>query len=255
VLAATVAHDTNDDAVPAQPFHDVAKRAVVRIRAPRRVFIDSLDVAVTSPTPGSVVRYTVDGSPPEASSPVADGPVRLTHSATIRARAFAPGLDDAFVAEASFARVAPHPPTVPTGTSPGLRCRYVEGQWRELPDLDALPPAREGIVPTVAPPPFARQEYFAVALSGYVRVPADGVYVVSLRSDDTAALDLDGARLIDPADSNGGGDDRREVALAAGLHPITVRYLHRRLAPWVELWIEGPGFAMRPVLPEELLHD
>jgi alpha-mannosidase len=255
VLAATVAHDANDDAVPAQPFHDVAKRAVVRIRAPRRIFIESLDVAVTSPTPHAVVRYTTDGSPPAASSPVADGPVTLTDSATIRARAFAPGLDTSFVAQASFARVKPRAAAPPPSTSPGLRCRYVEGSWRVLPDLDALPPAREGIVPAVAPPPFARPEYFAVELSGYLRVPADGVYVLSLRSDDTAALDLDGGRLIDPADTNGGGDDRREVALAAGLHPMTVRYLHRKLAPWVELWIEGPGFAMRPVGPEELLHD
>jgi len=79
--------------------------------------------------------------------------------------------------------------------------------------------------------------------------------VLSLRSDDTAELDLGGAPLIDAADANGGGDDRREVALAAGLHPISVRYLHRRLAPALQLWIEGPGFAMRPVRQGDLVHE
>jgi alpha-mannosidase len=255
VLAATVAVNPNDDVVTAQRINDVPKRTVVRIRVPRRSFLDSLEVAVTTPTPGTVVRYTIDGSAPTASSPVVGGPITLTRSATIRARAFTPGFNDTFVAEATFTKVSPHEAATSANVSPGLRCQYVEGRWRELPDVDALPPMKEGIVSAVAPPPFARQEYFAVALSGYLSVPADGVYVLSLRSEDTASLEIDGGRLIDPADTNGGGDDRREVALAAGLHPITVRYLHRRLAPKVELWIEGPGFAMRPVRPEELKHD
>ncbi len=255
VLAATVASDARPEASAAQPFRDLSTRTSVSIRSPRRSFLQTLHVTVTSPTPDAVVRYTTDGTAPTTASPMVRGPIALTRSATIRARAFAPGLDDTFVAEAAFTKVSPHGAATPTGVNPGLRCRYVEGKWRELPDIDALPPTREAIVPDIAPPPFARLEQFAVELAGYLRVPADGVYIVSLRSDDTAALVLDGETLIDPADTNGGGDDRREVALVAGLHPIAVRYLHRRLAPLLQLWIEAPDSAMRPVRPGDLLHD
>jgi hypothetical protein len=86
-------------------------------------------------------------------------------------------------------------------------------------------------------------------------VPSAGLYTLSLRYDETAALDLDGETVVDPTATNGGGDDRREVALAAGLHPIAVRFLHRRLVPSLQLWIEGPGFRMRPVRLDELAHD
>ena len=110
-------------------------------------------------------------------------------------------------------------------------------------------------MPEVAVPDFARTEYFALELTGYLRVPSDGLYTLSLRYDDTAALDLDGETLLDPDATNGGGDDRRDVALAAGLHSLSVRFLHRRLAPSLQLWIEGPGFAMRPVRPDELSHE
>ena len=255
VLAATVAADDAFAVGPASPLRDVSARTSVTIRAPRLTFLDSVEVGVTSPNPGATVRYTTDGSVPTAGSPVARGPVRLTRSVTLKARAFAAGLDDSFVAEATFTRVPLRAAASPSRTDPGLRCRYVEGRWRALPDLEELPPAKEAVVPEIAAPAFARQEYFAAVLTGFLRVPADGIYVPSLRSDDTAELDLGGAPLIDAADATGGGDDRRAVALAAGLHPISVRYLHRRLAPALQLWIEGPGFAMRPVRQGDLVHE
>jgi hexosaminidase len=179
----------------------------------------------------------------------------MSESTTVKARAFVSDLDDRFVAAATFTRLVPRPPLAVPNAKPGLVCRYVEGTWRELPDLAALPPAQEGILPEIAVPKFARAEYFALELTGYLRVTSDGLYTLSLRYDDIAALELDGETLISPEAANGGGDDRRDVALAAGLHPMTVRVVHRRLAPWVQLWIEGPGFRMRPVRPEELSHE
>ncbi len=255
ILAATVARNDNDVVVAAQPLFDPARRSVVRIRAPHTVFVDPLRVDFSSPNPHAVVRYTLDGSEPGSGSPVASGPLTLTASTTVKARAFAPGLDDSFVAKASFTRLVPIEPVTGRSVKPGLVCRYVEGTWRELPDVAALPPAREEVVPQVAVPPFARTEYFALELTGYLRVPSAGLYTLSLRYDETAALDLDGETVVDPNATNGGGDDRREVALAAGLHQIAVRFLHRRLVPSLQLWIEGPGFRMRPVRLDELAHD
>ncbi len=255
VLAATVAHNENDAVAAAQPLLDLPRRAAVRIRAPHTVFVDPLAVAISSPNPHAVVRYTLDGSEPGPGSPIVHGSLTLQATTTVRARAFAPGLDDRFVATATFTRLVPSPASAVPKAKAGLACRYVEGSWRELPDLAALRPVREGVVPEATVPAFARSEYFALELNGYLRVPSDGLYTLSLRSDDTAALDLDGEPVIDPDASNGGGDDRRDVALAAGLHRITVRYLHRRLAPALELWIEGPSFRMRRVRTDELAHD
>ena len=254
ILAVTVARSENDAVVPAQPFFDPPRRAAVRIRAPRTSFTDSLRVDVSSPNPYAVVRYTLDGSEPGTGSPVVRGPLTLTATTTVKARAFARGLDDTFVAAATFRQLVPHDAVAAADGKPGLACRYYEGQWKEMPDLASLKPGREETVAEAALPRFVRPEYFALELTGYLRAPADGLYVLSLRSDDLVALDLDGETVIDPADSNGGGDDRREVALKTGLHPFAVRYLHRRGDAALELWMEGPGFAMRPVRGAELAH-
>jgi alpha-mannosidase len=254
ILAATVALNENDDAVAAQPFFDEPKRTAVRIRAPRTVFTDSLRVDVSSPNPYAMVHYTLDGSEPGSGSPVLRGPLTLVATTTLKARAFTPGLDNSFVAEATFKRLVSRSAVAALVAKPGLAGRYYEGQWNEMPDLAALTPVREETVPEVALPLFARPEHFVLVLTGYLRVPSDGVYVLSLRSDDVVGLDLDGETVIDPAASNGGGDDRREVALKAGLHPLAVRYLHRRGDAALELWMEGPGFRMRPVRAAELAH-
>jgi alpha-mannosidase len=255
ILAATVARSDNDAVVAAQRFFDPPQRTAVRIRAPHTSFTDSLRVEVSSPNPYAVVHYTLDGSEPSAGSPIVAGPLTLTATTTVKARAFAPGLDNSFTAAATFRQLTLHPAVTAPDAKPGLACRYYEGQWRELPDVAALKPARDTTLAEVLAPAFTRPEYFVLTLSGYWRVPSDGLYLLSLRSDDVAALDLDGDRLIDPASANGGGDDRRELALKAGLHPLSLRYLHRRGDAALELWIQGPGFAMRPIRQDELLHD
>jgi hypothetical protein len=59
-------------------------------------------VIISHPDPAVVVRYTLDGGPPGPSSPVCDGPLRLSASATVRARAFKPGHTESIVAQDTF---------------------------------------------------------------------------------------------------------------------------------------------------------
>jgi uncharacterized repeat protein (TIGR03806 family) len=52
--------------------------------------------------PGAVIRYTLDGSKPTSSDPVYGPEIRLTNSATIRARAFKPGYTRSITAQETF---------------------------------------------------------------------------------------------------------------------------------------------------------
>jgi len=254
LLAATAVRGGGGEAVPVQPLTEQPDRPAVLIRAPRAVFVGSTSVELSSPVPHAVVRYTLDGSEPGPDSPVATGPVTLTETTTLSARAFGGASPDGYLARATFTRLEPRPAVAVDNLKHGLECRYFEGEWRKLPDFGGLRPIQVGVVPEVGTPPFARAEHFALELEGYVRVPADGLYELSLRSDDGSALELGGERVVDSDGVHGAGDDRAEVALAAGLHPIRVTYFQARGDRALELWVEGPGFAMRPVRPEELVH-
>lgn len=56
-----------------------------------RTFIDDFDVEITAENPNAVIRYTTDGSLPDEGSIEYSGPIRITTSTRLRARAFEPG--------------------------------------------------------------------------------------------------------------------------------------------------------------------
>ncbi len=65
-------------------------------------FVGDVTVSLSATTPGSEIRFTLDGSDPGAMSPLYVGPFSLTTTATVRARAFAPGFDPSIVTASLF---------------------------------------------------------------------------------------------------------------------------------------------------------
>jgi chitinase len=56
-------------------------------------------VTITTETPDAEIRYTTDGSEPDASSTLYTGPISISTRTTLQAKAFKAGLDDS---EAAF---------------------------------------------------------------------------------------------------------------------------------------------------------
>lgn len=95
-------------------------------------------------------------------------------------------------------------------------------------------------VPTSVP-----VDNFALRLTGFIRIPADGVYTFILRSDDGSMLFIDGTLVVE----NDGAHSVREKSgarrLSAGLHPIEVRFFD------AEEFAELALFWVAPGLPRE----
>ena len=65
-------------------------------------FTGSVDVAISTTTAGATIRYTTDGSDPDATSTQYTNPVHLAATTTLKARAFKTGLTDSEVGSATF---------------------------------------------------------------------------------------------------------------------------------------------------------
>ena len=255
VLAATAARNDNDAVVAAQPFTDPAVGTVVHVSAPGPLFLDRTTVTLMSPNPGATIRYTLDGNEPTATSPAYVRPLRLEATTTVRARAFAPGLDDSFVATATFTRTSAREPATVSAEelAPGLACRTYEGDWRTLPDFTVLEPTGAVTIPTVSLPTDRSTDRLGMVCEGYLSVPADDLYTFWLRSADGSQLLLDGERVV----RNEAGDfvsRRGRIALKAGLHELELHYVHRSYVAGLELSIESADRARTPIGAHHLYH-
>jgi alpha-mannosidase len=254
VLAITAAEDPNAAARPMQPLFDLPERTGVRVVPESPDFLESTHVSMSSPNEGAIIRYTLDGADPTADSPTYKEPIRISKPTTVKARAFLEGMDTSFIARVTLNKLTPRAATSVPGAIQGLTCRYYEESWSKVPDFRTLTPVRTMTVDRVAAPAFARQENYGLFLTGYLKVPRDGLYMLHLWSDDGSTLRLGDAPLIDNDGLHGRGEVPASFALKAGFHPLEISFFQKMGDQAFELWIEGPDLPLQQVPPEMLAH-
>jgi hypothetical protein len=69
---------------------------------PSGQYFSSIDVGITCETPNSTIYYTTDGSDPDESSSVYADPITISTNTTLKARAYAPGMEPSNIAQANY---------------------------------------------------------------------------------------------------------------------------------------------------------
>ena len=85
-------------------FNGISSVAVPEFNPPSCLFHPTTNVAITCATSGATIRYTLDGSDPDATSPEfwASSPIVVTADTTIKARAFKDGLNPSAIVTATY---------------------------------------------------------------------------------------------------------------------------------------------------------
>jgi alpha-mannosidase len=254
ILAATAVMSEVAPVYAAQTLYDLANATIVNVQAKRTSFLDSMVVQLSSPMPGAEVHYTLDGSEPSAASLKYAQPLVLKKTTTLKARALLASADDDFVTEVAFAKLIPKAAAVVTNPEPGLKCNYYEGEWYNLPDFDTLQIVKTAVVDSIGLPDFARPEDYGLVMTGFVKVPADGLYDFSITSDDGSALFVEDSLIANNDGIHGADEVSGEIALRAGLHPITVHMFQCKGGKYLEVSVKGPGLEKQPISAQMLFH-
>ena len=225
------------------------------ISAAADIFVDTLGVSITSERENVELHYTVDGQEPTATAPIVRGPVSISVTATISARAFRDGQPISGVSRASFQKVVPRTAVKIEGLRPGLDYEYFEGQWDKLPDFEQLKPSRTSTVADFSLSPRGRAEDYALRYRGYVSVPRDGVYTFFVRSDDGSRLLIGDQLVVDNDGLHSTLERSGVIALAAGVHPIAVEFFQRTGDVALEVSYAGPGIDRQPIPDGALQHS
>jgi hexosaminidase len=120
--------------------------------------------------------------------------------------------------------------------------------------LDSVPVVRTGVAPRVALRGDERDEWYGYVFRGFVRVPAAGIYTFTLTSDDGSTLAIGEQVAVDHDGYHGLADRGGQAALAAGYHPITIRFFQATGGRGLRVRIARAGEEARELPPEWLFH-
>jgi hypothetical protein len=257
LMAATLATAGYDDIIPAQPLYDVAGNTLAKVYAERTSFVDSALVSLSCPIPGAAIHYTLDGSDPTPESQkyfTPGRPIMLAQTTTVKARAILDGSNDDHITAVTFRKLIPREPDKVDSVESGLNCSYYEGDWTKLPDFDSLAAKKKSIAQTVAIPKYARKEGYGLVFTGYVQVPKSGLYDFIVSSDDGSAMRVGDSVMVDNDGIHGDQEASLEIALKAGLHPITVWMFQAKGGQALSVSFQGPGIEKKTIPARRLFH-
>lgn len=248
-------------------------------------FVGSLQVELNCPTFGMEIRYTIDGTDPTLESALYTAPFTIHATTRVKARAFRQGLKEtpwtascteaSAIAWTTFEQQTELAAVSIRASRPGLKWEYVEGRWPELfVNAARLPASKSGASPLLLDVSMRGTDgAFAVRASGYLNVPADGVYTFHaprefLFPDQECGYDLRlqvHGREWQPV-TRRHAHGTWSIALKKGAHPVRVVFTDFRTRPlkpvlWDDfphpdiVWkgtvpaieVSGPGTARQPI--------
>lgn len=139
------------------------------------------------------------------------------------------------------------PPLELKNPKPGITYEYYEGKWEQLPAFESLSPKRSGIIDQFIIPKENAGEDFGVQYSGYIKIPADGLYTFYANSDDGTDISIDKNLIVDNDGRHAPQERSGTLVLKAGFHEILVRFFQAGGGKVLDVSIEGPS------LPKQLI--
>ena len=217
------------------------------IGAPHDIFIDSLEVFLSTDRENVDIRFTLDGRNPNSRDPRFQGPIRLTGTTTVAARCFREEKPVSGTVQRTFTKAAPRAAVPLESRESGLDYDHYEGDWESLPDFSSLIPKRAGRVENFGYETGDRPEKFGAVFSGFIQLPKEGVYSFFTESDDGSRLFIGPQLVVDNDGLHGLKEIEGVIALAAGFHPIRVEYFNRTGGHGLKVSCQGPGMDKAPV--------
>lgn len=238
---------------------DVSRAPV--IDAPSFIFVDHMDVELSSTQPSVEIRYTLDGSEPRADSALADGAVVVRESGIISARSFRNGKPVSPISRLAVSKVELRRAAHLANPERGLRYDYFEKggpganegvDFKSVDEFASMTPKQSGVVAGFDTSIRAREKHWGVRYTGCVHVEKPGVYRFSLASDDGSKLWIGDQLVVSNDGPHSFRQESGDAALAAGFHLIRVEFFENWGGFDLKVMWTPPGGARQVIPPEKL---
>ena len=226
------------------PFRTPSLDGAYRVNA----FTKEGTMSVTCADPLATIRYTTDGTFPNEKSTLYTGPVSIDETTQFILRTFSPAGRPGEMLRADYIKqglLEAVDVADADKLSAGLNAAWHEYQGVKCSEINRAQfngnyPVSDVVIPEGV------KGNIGLIITGYLRVPEDGVYTFSLMSDDGSWLKIDGNMVVDNDRPQSPHEEVSQQALKAGLHKIEVRYFDSN-GGMLRLWVfDTKGKKMQP---------
>lgn len=209
------------------------------------------EVSITNVSNKGVVRFTVDGSDPNASSAVYQKPFTLDSTCVVKAAVFE---DTVQISQQSlgYFRILSRNPTV----RQGVTCLYFETEnLKEVPKFSLLKPKKVSTIHefNTKEIQFDRAENIAVQFKSYIKIDKPGEYIFYLASDDGSKLFVNDSQVVNNDGNHGVLERSGKIELEKGIHSIEVEWYNAGGGSFLGAYYKGPGIP-KQIIPANKLY-
>jgi hypothetical protein len=223
-------------------------------------FFDSTEVSLTADDIAYTIRYTLDGTDPDLTSPIYNKALTIKDSTFLKARVYINDETFSDVSAASFSIVKYTLPLReadnPVDDTPGITeeyYTYLEGiNMQYLPDFDLFDPESVTTVSIIKNFKVSVKDFFMYRYTGYIDVPTDGVYTFFTTSDDGSKLYIGETEVVNNDGLHGPEEKTGIIGLKAGKHSFTVTFFELGGGEALSVQYKGPGI-QKGFIPAEVL--
>lgn len=254
VLSATPDHDRDALPVP-YSLTDGKVVSTPAVLGDPRYYEGAFPVRLACRTEGAAIRYTLDGTEPTEASALYESPFDLVNrDCILSAKAFKDGMEPSRTFRAhAFPMVYNEARTVPN-PEPGCAYTYHRGTFTCTADVLASPVVSRGTMPQPSIRKAPDEDHFGYVFTGFIDVPADGLWEFAVASDDGAVLYIDGQRVVDNDGSHSALQATGFIPLRKGLHAFRIPYLEDYEGQSFRWGWRAPGETRFAPIPETAIY-
>jgi len=215
---------------------------------PFRIFVD----------PTLELRYSLDGTEPDRTSPVVTNDLMITGPAQLVIKSFSTTGNYDMITRCSYEAgdfLTPVP--VPKRTiKGGLNYSFFQGQWDVFPDFSKIKP----VVKAIADSSFSLSSLpaktgYACVFDGFIEIKEEGYYIFALSKNGLARLSFNGITIIE-SDSEKQKESLKSymLPLKKGFYPVNIEYLQKgEGGEGLQFMFLEPGKTNSRPVPAEIL--
>lgn len=202
-------------------------------------------ITITSPDTAASIRYSLDGSELNESSPVYEKPIEISGNTVVKAQAFAEG----YHASNQVKEVYNFVDTVKNG----INWTLYRGRFIRVPDISKMKPAATGSVYSFS---LAKMDIpkhdIVLRFNSFIQIEKPGNYTFYLTSNDGSNMYLNNQLFIDNDGEHGAKEISNTTFLEKGRHAIRIEYFNGGGGKVLSLSYSSDEISYQPV-PESIL--